>query len=74
MNLYLNCAREHLTVPEEGAPAGITVCAAKDVTVVKYATGDIRTKASAAKYLISLPDEEILTTQRAHAAAKDEDA
>ena len=70
MNLYLNYVKEHLTLPDEADPIGIILCSYKDEAVVKYATGGIRTKVFASKYLTNLPDEEtlrqeILTTQRA---------
>jgi predicted nuclease of restriction endonuclease-like (RecB) superfamily len=70
MNLYLNYVREHLKLPDEADPVGIILCTDKDDAVVKYATGGIRTKVFASKYLTNLPDEEtlrreILTTQRA---------
>jgi predicted nuclease of restriction endonuclease-like (RecB) superfamily len=70
MNLYLNYAREHLMMPGESEPAGIILCSDKDDAVVKYATGGIRAKVFASKYLTNLPDaetlrREILTTQRA---------
>lgn len=73
MNLYLNYAREHLMMPGEAEPVGIILCSDKDDAVVKYATGGIKTKVFASKYLVCLPDEEtlrqeILTTQRALAA------
>jgi len=73
MNLYLNYAREHMMLPGEADPFGIILCSGKDDAVVRYATGGIRAKVFAAKYLISLPDaetlrKEILTTQRALAA------
>jgi len=70
MNLYLNYAREHLTMEDEADPVGIIMCSDKDDAVVKYATGGIHTKVFASKYLTNLPDadtlrREILTTQRA---------
>jgi predicted nuclease of restriction endonuclease-like (RecB) superfamily len=70
MNLYLNYAKEHLMMPDEADPVGIILCSDKDDAVVKYATGGIRTRVFASKYLINLPDaemlrQEILTTQRA---------
>lgn len=70
MNLYLNYAKEHLMLPGEADPVGIILCSDKDDAVVKYATGGIRTRVFAAKYLTNLPDaetlrREILTTQRA---------
>lgn len=69
MNLYLNFAKEHLTMPGEADPVGIILCSDKDDAVVKYATGGILTRVFASKYLTSLPDEEtlrreILTAQR----------
>jgi hypothetical protein len=78
MNLYLNYAREHLTLPDEADPFGIILCSDKNDAVVKYATGGIRTQVFASKYLTKLPNEEtlrqeILTTQRVietRAAAK----
>jgi predicted nuclease of restriction endonuclease-like (RecB) superfamily len=70
MNLYLNHAREHLKLPEESDPVGIILCNDKDDAVVRYATGGIRTRVFASKYLTNLPDEEtlrqeILATRRA---------
>jgi predicted nuclease of restriction endonuclease-like (RecB) superfamily len=73
MNLYLNYAKRHLMLPDEADPVGIILCSAKDDAVVEYATGDIRAKVFASKYLTNLPDretlrQEILKTQRALAA------
>ncbi len=69
MNLYLNYARENLTLPDEADPVGIILCSDKDNAVVHYATGGIATKVFATRYRLSLPDEEtsrreILETQR----------
>lgn len=80
MNLYLNYAKRHLTLPDEAEPVGIILCSGKDDAVVEYATGGIKMKVFASKYLTSLPDketlrQEILNTQRAlaaHAAARGE--
>jgi len=78
MNLYLNYAREHLTMPGEADPVGIILCSDKDNAVVKYATGGIRTRVFASKYLTNLPDvetlrREIMKTQRAMRARKEEE-
>jgi predicted nuclease of restriction endonuclease-like (RecB) superfamily len=81
MNLYLNYAKRHLMLPDEADPVGIILCSEKDDAVVKYATGDIRAKVFASKYLTNLPDketlrQEILKTQRAlaaHSAVKGKD-
>jgi predicted nuclease of restriction endonuclease-like (RecB) superfamily len=60
MNLYLNYVKEHLMMPGESDPVGIILCGDKDEAVVKYATGGIRAKVFASKYLTVLPDEEAL--------------
>ena len=70
MNLYLNYTKEHLMMPSEVDPIGIILCSDKDDAVVKYATGGIKARVFASKYLTDLPDEEtlrreILVTQRA---------
>jgi predicted nuclease of restriction endonuclease-like (RecB) superfamily len=80
MNLYLNYAKRHLMLPDEADPVGIILCSEKNDAVVEYATGDIRAKVFASKYLTNLPDketlrQEILKTQRAlagHGAVKGE--
>jgi YhcG PDDEXK nuclease domain len=78
MNLYLNYAREHLMMPGEADPVGIILCSDKDNAVVKYATGGIRTRVFASKYLTNLPDvetlrREIMKTQSAMRARKEEE-
>ncbi len=70
MNLYLNYAREQMTLTGENDPVGIILCSSKDDAVVRYATGGIHAKVFAAKYLTELPDEErlrreIVATRRA---------
>jgi predicted nuclease of restriction endonuclease-like (RecB) superfamily len=70
MNLYLNHAREQMTLAGESEPVGIILCSSKDDAVVRYATGGIHAKVFAAKYLTELPDEErlrreIVATRRA---------
>lgn len=60
MNLYINYAKEHLVVSGEEEPVGIILCSDKDDSVVRYATGGIKAKVFAAKYLVALPNEETL--------------
>jgi predicted nuclease of restriction endonuclease-like (RecB) superfamily len=79
MNLYLNYAKEHLMMPNEADPVGIILCTDKDDAVVKYATGGIRARVFASKYLTILPEEEtlrreIVITQRAIRARLGEEA
>ena len=78
MNLYLNYAREHLTMPGENEPVGLILCSEKNDAVVHYAMGGIQAKVFASKYMTALPDaetlrREILATKHAletRAAAK----
>jgi len=60
MNLYLNFVKEHMMMPGESDPVGIILCDRKDEAVVKYATGGIRAKVFASKYLTVLPAEKLL--------------
>lgn len=65
-------------MPAEADPAGIILCSDKDDAVVKYATGGIRTRVFASKYLTYLPDEEtlrreILATRKAIEARRREE-
>ena len=70
MNLYLNYAREHLTVAGENDPVGLILCSDKDDAVVHYAMGGINARVFASTYRTVLPDEEtlrreVLATKRA---------
>ncbi len=60
MNLYLNYVRERLKMPGEADPVGIILCSEKDDAVVKYATGGVRTRVFASKYMTRLPGTETL--------------
>jgi predicted nuclease of restriction endonuclease-like (RecB) superfamily len=60
MNLYLNYAKENLKLPDESDPVGIILCGGKNEALVRYATGGIKAKVFASKYLTILPDEETL--------------
>ena len=69
MNLYLNYAKEHLTMPDEADPVGLILCSDKDDAVVHYAMGGIQAQVFASKYLAKLPPEdavrqEFLATKR----------
>ena len=66
MNLYLNYAKEHLTMPGEADPVGIILCSDKDDAVVKYATGGIKARVFASTYMTSLPYEKVLTDEIEH--------
>ena len=57
MNLYLNYAKERMTLPEENPPVGIILCAGHNDTVVHYALGGLKNKVLATQYKLQLPDE-----------------
>lgn len=63
MNLYLNYSKEHLMEPGENDPVGLILCSAKNEAVVHYATGGIKAKVFASRYLTNLPDEETLRNE-----------
>ena len=70
MNLYLNYARERLAIEGEGDPVGLILCSDKEDAVVRYASGGIRARVFASRYLTELPNaellrREIMTTERA---------
>ncbi|HZO87213.1 MAG TPA: PDDEXK nuclease domain-containing protein [Chthonomonadaceae bacterium] len=69
MNLYVNYAAEHLTLPGENPPVGLILCSKRDAAVAHYALGNLVNKVMAAEYRMALPDparleEEIEKTRR----------
>jgi len=69
MNLYLNYALEHLTLPDENPPVGLILCSEHDKSAAHYALGNMLNKVMASEYQLSLPDpnkleEEIEKTRR----------
>jgi len=57
INLYLNYAREHLTLPDENPPVGVILCAERNEAVVHYALGGLHNKVLASRYRLQLPKE-----------------
>lgn len=69
MNLYVNYAWEHLTLPDENPPVGLILCSERDAAVAHYALGNLLNKVMAAEYRLALPDpqqleQEIQKTRR----------
>jgi predicted nuclease of restriction endonuclease-like (RecB) superfamily len=60
MNLYVNYAAEHLTVPGENPPVGLVLCSEHDDAVAHYSMGNLRNKIMATQYKLNLPDERLL--------------
>jgi predicted nuclease of restriction endonuclease-like (RecB) superfamily len=60
MNLYVNYAAEHLTLPEENPPVGLVLCSEHDEAVARYSMGNLMNKILAAQYKLALPDPRLL--------------
>ena len=60
MNLYLNYFKDEEKEEGDNPPIGIVLCANKNDTLVKYATGGMSEQIFVSKYLVSLPKEEEL--------------
>jgi predicted nuclease of restriction endonuclease-like (RecB) superfamily len=56
MNLYINYAREHLTLPDENPPVGLILCAERNAAVARYALDNLLNTVMAAEYRLALPD------------------
>jgi hypothetical protein len=63
MNLYLNYFAKEENVEGDNQPVGIVLGAYKDHFLVEYATASITNKILLAKYLLYLPDKELLSRQ-----------
>ena len=63
MNLYLNYAREHWTLPDENPPVGLILCAQRDDAVAHYALDGLGNTILAAEYRTVLPAEETLVAE-----------
>ena len=63
MNLYLNYAREHWTLPDENPPLGLILCSEKNEAVAHYALGNLHNKVLSSQYKLALPDEKELAQE-----------
>ena len=63
MNLYLNYAREHWTLPDENPPLGLILCSEKNEAVAHYALGNLHNKVLSSQYKLALPDEKDLAEE-----------
>jgi predicted nuclease of restriction endonuclease-like (RecB) superfamily len=63
MNLYLNYAREHWTLPDENPPLGLILCSEKNEAVAHYALGNLHNKVLSSQYKLALPDEKELAEE-----------
>ena len=63
MNLYLNYAREHWTLPDENPPLGLILCSEKNEAVAHYALGNLQNKVLSSQYKLALPGEKELAEE-----------
>jgi len=63
MNLYLNYAQEHWTLPDENPPVGLILCASKGEMLAKYALEGLPNKVLAREYRTALPNEEAIAAE-----------
>ena len=63
MNLYLNYAREHWTLPAENPPLGLILCSEKNEAVAHYALGNLHNKVLSSQYKLALPGEKELAKE-----------
>jgi len=60
MNVYLNYYKENEMQEDDNPPIGIILCGNKNDTLVKYATSGMDENMFVSKYLLKLPDKQLL--------------
>ncbi len=65
MNMYLNYAKEHWTMPGENPPVGLILCAEKGAGEAHYALSGLPNTVLASEYKMQLPDEKLLADELA---------
>lgn len=63
MNMYLNFAKEHWTMPGENPPVGLILCAEKGAGEAYYALNGLPNTVMASEYKVQLPDEKLLADE-----------
>lgn len=63
MNMYLNYAKEHWTMPGENPPVGLVLCAGKGAGEAHYALTGLPNTIMTSEYKVQLPDEKLLTDE-----------
>lgn len=63
MNLYLNYFKKEENVEDDNEPMGIILSAEKDEVMVEYAMGGITNKIFVSKYLLYVPDKDLLKSR-----------
>ena len=63
MNIYLNYAKEHWTMPGENPLVGLILCAEKGAGEAHYALNGLPNTIMASEYKVQLPDEKLLAEE-----------
>ena len=63
MNMYLNYAKEHWTLPDQNPPIGLVLCAEKGAGEAHYALAGLPNTVLASEYKMQLPDEKRLADE-----------
>ncbi len=63
MNFYLNYYKMEVNDADDNEPIGIILCARKDEVVAEYALGGLVNQVFASKYVLYLPDKEVLAKE-----------
>ncbi len=63
MNLYVNYAAEHLTLPDENRPLGLILCSEPNAAAAHYALGGMDNTILTAEYRLALPDPALLEAE-----------
>ncbi len=70
MNMYLNYAQEHWTMPGENPPVGLILCAEKGAGEAHYALTGLPHKVLTSEYKMQLPDEKLLADELARSQTR----
>ena len=73
MNLYVNYAAEHLTLPDENRPIGLILCSEPNAAVAHYTLGGLDNRIFTAEYRLVLPDTANLEAELARTRRRLED-
>jgi len=60
MNVYLNYYKENEMSEGDNPPVGLILCGDKDEALAKYATSGMDNHLFVSKYLVKLPEKEVL--------------
>ncbi len=63
INMYLNYYAAEVNEPDDNPPIGIILCTDKDDVAAEYALGGLSNQIFASRYVLHMPDKELLIAQ-----------